>query len=240
MRNLLMAGVCLIAAVTNVFAGNGGDIVSWGLMHHGNETTPEVGALAQQLLKKYDGMYVGDTTQKQVYLTFDLGYEAGYTADVLDLLKEYQIKGLFFLCGNYLKETDLIARMQNEGHQIGNHTNKHRNLPTLSEDEIRQDITYLKLPVTARFFRPPEGRFDDKTLRIAQEQGLRAVLWSLAIQDWQREPKLDVAACTDKILERVHPGAIMLFHITNPGTPEMLRALIPALQTKGYTFGELQ
>ena len=239
MRNLLMAGVCLIAAVTNVFAGNGGDIVSWGLVHHGNETTPEVGALAQQLLKKYDGMYVGDTTQKQVYLTFDLGYEAGYTADVLDLLKEYQIKGLFFLCGNYLKETELIARMQNEGHQIGNHTNKHRDLPTLSEDEIRKDIKDLQLPVAAKFFRPPEGRFDDKTLRIAKEQGLRAVLWSLAIQDWQREPKLDVASCTNKILERIHPGAIMLFHITNSGTPEMLRTVIPALQAKGYTFGEL-
>ena len=235
-----MAGMCLISALVNVFAGNGGDIVSWGLVHRGNETTPEVGALAQQLLEKYNGMYVGDTNQKQVYLTFDLGYEAGYTAEVLDLLKEYQVKGLFFLCGNYLKENELIARMQNEGHQIGNHTNKHRDLPTLSEDEIRKDITDLQLPVTAKFFRPPEGRFDDKTLRVAKEQGLRAVLWSIAIQDWQREPKLDVMACTNKILERIHPGAIMLFHITNPGTPEMLRMLIPTLQAKGYTFGELQ
>jgi len=239
MQRLLMTAVCWVAALTTVITGNGSDVVSWGLVYRGSETTPEVSAQAAKLLQKYDGMYVGDTSQRQVYLTFDLGYEAGYTNDVLDLLKEYQIKGLFFLCGNYLKETDLIARMQNEGHQIGNHTNKHRDLPTLDEAAIRKDITDLQLPTNAKFFRPPEGRFDDKTLRVAQEQGLRAVLWSVAIQDWQREPKLDVKACMNKVLERVHPGAIMLFHITNPGTPELLRALIPALQAKGYTFGEL-
>lgn len=219
--------------------GSNGGIVSWGLTHHGNESTPTVGALGAKLLKEYNGLYVGDTSQKQVYFTFDLGYEAGYTGEVLDILKEYQIKGVFFLCGNYLSQTDLIARMQNEGHQIGNHTNKHRDLPTLSETEIRKDLTDLQLPTTAKFFRPPQGRFDEKTLRVAQEEGLRAVLWSLAIVDWQKTPKLDVTACTNKILERVHPGAIMLFHITNPGTPEMLRQVIPALREKGYTFGEL-
>ena len=239
MRKLLLATVGWWAAIATVMMGNSGSVVSWGLSHHGNETTPTVSEHAAKLLKEYDGMYVGDTSQKQVYFTFDLGYEAGYTADVLDILKEYQIKGVFFLCGNYLSQTELIARMQNEGHQIGNHTNKHRDLPTLSEDEIRKDITDLTLPTTAKFFRPPQGRFDEKTLRVAKANGLRAVLWSLAIVDWQKTPKLNVTACTNKVLERVHPGAIMLFHITNPGTPEMLRQVIPALQAKGYTFGEL-
>ena len=239
MRKLLLTTVCLWTALATVMLSGAGDVVSWGLAHHGNETTPTVSVLGAELLEKYDGMYVGDTSQKQVYFTFDLGYEAGYTAEVLDILQEYQIKGLFFLCGNYLQQTDLINRMLNEGHQLGNHTNKHRDLPRLSENAIRQDIGDLQLPTTAKFFRPPQGRFDDKTLRVAKEMGLRAVLWSLAIQDWQQKPKLNVAACTKKILERVHPGAIMLFHITNPGTPEMLRELIPALQNKGYTFGTL-
>ncbi|MBQ7973865.1 MAG: polysaccharide deacetylase family protein [Clostridia bacterium] len=239
MRKLLMAATCWLMALTTMISGNANGVVNWGLSHRGNETTPVVSELGAELLKKYDGMYVGDTSKKQVYLTFDLGYEAGYTAEVLDILKEYQIKGLFFLCGNYLSQNDLIVRMQNEGHQLGNHTNKHRDLPSLSEDGIREDIRSLQLPTTPKFFRPPQGRFDEKTLRVAQEEGLRAVLWSLAIQDWQKTPKLDVAKSTNKILERVHPGAIMLFHITNPGTPEMLRSLIPALQEKGYTFGEL-
>lgn len=240
MRKLLLGAVCCWAALVAMVTGVSSDVVSWGLSYHKNGTTPTVSALGAELLKKYDGMYVGDTSQKQVYLTFDLGYEAGYTADVLDILTEFQIKGLFFLCGNYLKETELIARMQNEGHQIGNHTNKHRDLPTLSEDAIRQDITDLHLPDAPKFFRPPQGRFDEKTLRVARDVGLRAVLWSIAIVDWQKSPRLDVAACTKKILERAHPGAIILFHITNSGTPELLRTIIPALQKQGYTFGELQ
>jgi len=239
MRKLLLATACWGLALVATVMGNASEVVNWGLSHHGNETTPAVSSYGAKLLKEYNGMYVGDTSKKQVYLTFDLGYEAGYTGEVLDVLKEYEIKGLFFLCGNYLKQQDLILRMQNEGHQLGNHTNKHRDLPSLSEDGIRQDISSLQLPATVKFFRPPQGRFDAKTLRVAREEGLRAVLWSLAIMDWQAKPKLDVAASTKKILERVHPGAIMLFHITNPGTPEMLRSLIPALQEKGYSFGEL-
>lgn len=218
-------------------SGNG--IVNWGLSHHGNETVPGVSQQGAALLAKYDGLYVGDASQKQVYFTFDLGYEAGYTAAVLDILKEHNIKAVFFLCGNYLQQTELIERMQNEGHQIGNHTNKHRDLPTLSEDEIRRDIKDLALPTTAKFFRPPQGRFDEKTLRVAKEEGLRAVLWSLAIVDWQKTP-INARASADKVLSRIHPGAIMLFHITNAGTPEMLKLLIPELQAKGYTFGELQ
>ncbi len=228
-----------MAAVSILLTGNRHDIINWGLTHHGNETVPTVSDVGAELLKKYNGLYVGDTSKKQVYLTFDLGYEAGYTAEVLDILKEFQIKGLFFLCGNYLKQTDLLVRMQKEGHQIGNHTDKHRDLPTLNEAAIRKDLTDLQLPIKAKFFRPPQGRFDEKTLRVAKEVGLRAVLWSVAIVDWQKSPRLDVMACTNQVLERVHPGAIMLFHITNSGTPEMLRTLIPALKDKGYTFGEL-
>ena len=239
MRKLLLGAVCWWTALVTMLTGSNSEIVSWGLTHHGNETTPTVSTVGAELLKKYDGLYVGDTSQKQVYFTFDLGYEAGYTSEVLDILKENQIQGLFFLCGNYLQQTDLIARMQNEGHQLGNHTNKHRDLPTLSEDAIRQDLTDLHLPTTTKFFRPPQGRFDEKTLRVAKDLGLRAVLWSVAIVDWQKSPKLNVTTCTNKVLERVHPGAIMLFHITNPGTPEMLRALIPALRDKGYSFGVL-
>lgn len=239
MRKLVLAAVCWGMALATAVSGSANDVVSWGLSHRGNETTPNVSSVGAKLLEEYGGMYIGDTSKKQVYFTFDLGYEAGYTAEVLDILQAEQIKGLFFLCGNYMQQTDLIMRMQNEGHQIGNHTNKHRDLPSLNEEGIRRDIRDLQLPTTAKFFRPPQGRFDAKTLRVAKEEGLRAVLWSLAIMDWQKTPKLDVQACTDKILERVHPGAIMLFHITNAGTPEMLRKVIPALRAKGYSFGEL-
>ena len=240
MRKLLLGAISWLATLVALVNGAAGNrVVNWGLSNYGNEITPTVDSYGAELLQKYDGLYVGDTSQKHVYFTFDLGYEAGYTAEVLDILREYQIKGLFFLCGNYLQQTDLIARMQNEGHMLGNHTDRHRDLPTLGEDAIRQDLTGLQLPTTTQFFRPPQGRFDEKTLRVAQSLGLRAVLWSLAIVDWGKQP-IDAQASADKVLSRIHPGAIMLFHITNAGTPEMLKLLIPQLRAKGYTFGTLQ
>lgn len=237
MRKLLLSAACFYTALAVMFSGNG--IISWGLSHHGHETTPGVSQVGAALLAKYDGLYVGDTNKKEVYFTFDLGYEAGYTAQVLDVLKAHHIKATFFLCGNYLQETALIERMLNEGHQLGNHTNKHRDLPTLSPDAIKKDLSDLQLPRPAQFFRPPQGRFDEKTLRVAKDLGLRAVLWSLAIVDWHKTP-LDARASADKVLSRIHPGAIMLFHITNAGTPKMLELLIPELQAQGYTFGALK
>lgn len=237
MRNLMLVTTAWLSALAMLLVGQS-NIVSWGLSHHGNETTPSVSEYGAELLAKYDGLYVGDTSQREVYFTFDLGYEAGYTAEVLDILKEHGIKATFFVCGNYLRETELLQRMQEEGHQIGNHTDKHRDLPKLDEAGIRKDLTDLALPQATQFFRPPQGRFDEKTLRVAKELGLRAVLWSVAIVDWGKEP-IDVRASADKVISRIHPGAIMLFHITNAGTPEMLKLLIPELTAKGYTFGQL-
>ncbi len=237
---MLLAAVCWGLSLITTVTGAESSVVSWGLSYQKNGTTPTVSALGAELLQKYDGLYVGDTTRKQVYFTFDLGYEAGYTDEVLDILNENKIPALFFLCGNYLQQTDLIARMQNEGHQIGNHTNKHKDLPNLDETGIRKDLTDLHLPKPAKFFRPPQGRFDEKTLRVAKELGLRAVLWSVAIVDWKKSPRINADLCQEKIMERVHPGAIMLFHITNPGMPDLLRNLIPSLQSQGYSFGALE
>ncbi len=234
---MLISGNLLVKRIGRDGRGAGG-IVNWGLSHHGNETTPAVSTYGAELLAKYNGLYVGDTSKREVYFTFDLGYEAGYTAAVLDILKEHNIKATFFVCGNYLQETELLQRLQDEGHQIGNHTDQHRDLPKLDEAAIRKDLTDLALPTPATFFRPPQGRFDEKTLRVAQDLGLRAVLWSIAIVDWGKEP-INARASADKVLSRIHPGAIMLFHITNAGTPAMLRLLIPELAAKGYTFGQL-
>lgn len=240
MRKLLLGAISWLSAlVALVTPATSNRVVNWGLSNYGNEVTPTVDSYGAELLQKYHGMYVGDSSQKQVYFTFDLGYEAGYTAAVLDVLRENNIKGVFFLCGNYLQQTDLINRMLAEGHQIGNHTNKHKDLPTLDEAGIREDLTSLHLPQAPKFFRPPQGRFDEKTLSVAKEQNLRAVLWSIAIVDWGKKP-IDASACAAKVVKRVHPGAIMLFHITNAGTPEMLKLLIPQLRDKGYTFGTLQ
>jgi len=222
-------------------------VINWGLKPNERELTPTVSTAGRELLEKYNGLYVARGAangDKKYYLTFDLGYESGNTAAVLDILKEHNLKAIFFLCGNYLKETELVNRMLAEGHTLGNHTNRHKNLPKLSEEGIRKDISVLAEDFAEKyldakpmaFFRPPEGSFDERTLKIAQEYGLRTMMWSIAIVDWGKKP-INAGNSSDKIAKRIHPGAIILSHIANSGTPEMLKLLIPALAEKGYTCG---
>ena len=217
--------------------------VNWGLKPGKDGGLPVANPQGVELLKKYGGCYLGDTAKKEVFLTFDLGYEAGFTAEVLDILQKHNIRAIFFLCGHYLNEGELVARMIGEGHAIGNHTDKHRDLPTLDEAGIRKDIVDFntkfnaKYSATIKHFRPGKGRFDERTLRIAREEGLKTVMWSNAIVDWGKAP-IDATASSAKVISRVHPGAIMLFHISNSGMPRMLEIMIPQLLELGYTFGD--
>lgn len=249
-RNYFMLSLLLIltayVSVGKSFASVYADdhVISWGISPNTAERTPEPPAGSIKLLDENNGIFVGNTKEKKVYFTFDLGYEAGYTATVLDILKANNIKGIFFLCGNYLKEENLIKRMIDEGHYIGNHTDKHKDLPTLSEEAIKKDIATLQenfstvhSNIPMKFFRPPQGRISEKVLKIANSEGLKTTLWSIAIVDWAKTP-IDAAASANKIEKRLHPGAIILSHITNSGTPEMLKILIPKIAVKGYQTGD--
>jgi peptidoglycan-N-acetylmuramic acid deacetylase len=218
--------------------------IHWGLSHNNKNLPPIAPPEGVKLLQQYNGIYQKDTDEKQIFFTFDLGYEAGFTGQVLDILKENNIKAIFFLCGNYLSQNELINRMINEGHYIGNHTDRHKNLPSLSQGGITKDIMtfqndFLEKYPSAKppvFFRPPQGQFDEKTVKIASENNLRTVMWTVAIQDWSKSP-IDAQRSADKIAKRVHNGAIVLMHITNLGTVEMLKILVPRLLQSGYTFG---
>ena len=231
----MASGVSLV----NASASNS---VSWGVNPNTKGITPEAPKAGVALLEKYGGMYVGDTTKPEVLFTFDLGYEAGYTAEVLDILAEHNIKGVFFLCGNYLKETDLINRMLTEGHIIGNHTDRHKDLPTVSSEAIAKDIADFDIKYKESFatappltlFRPPKGNLCDRTMQAVKNQNLITMMWSIAIVDWGKEP-IDANKSSDKILSRLHNGAIILLHITNSGTPKMLRQLIPDMISKGFS-----
>jgi len=231
--------LCAITALTLAAAS---PAISWGLSPTTNEQVPAAPDGVQTLLSQYNGLYHSATEDKKVFFTFDLGYEAGYTAEVLDILKENNIEAIFFLCGNYLKQKELVDRMIAEGHQIGNHTDRHKDLPKLSADGITADIMDFQNDFTAQYpnatppvyFRPPKGRFDEKTLKIANDNNLKTMLWSIAIVDWGKNP-INASASANKIASRIHPGAIILFHITNSGTPEMLKLLIPQIIEKGYT-----
>jgi len=234
-----------IGAISTMAMSAKEHIIDWGLSPNEQERTPGIPDFAGTILDNQNGIFVGDTTQKQVYLTFDLGYEAGYTAQVLDILKVHNIKAVFFLCGHYLTETALVERMINEGHTIGNHTNKHKDLPKLSDDEIRADIVEFESLYNEKFshgnelkhFRPPSGRISERVLKIANEEGLKTMMWSSAIVDWGKK-EIDARKSADKLLKRTHPGNIVLLHIANAGTPKMLEMLIDGLKEKGYTIGD--
>jgi len=250
MKKFLFTIVAVFAlCVTCGFTVSGG-VINWGLTPNSREVTPEAPKGGAEMLEKYGGFFVcdadADSGTKNVYFTFDLGYEAGHTAKVLDILKENDIKAIFFLCGNYLQEDELVGRMISEGHTIGNHTDMHRDLPRLGDDAIKKDVADFTEKFENKYgeaygkkithFRPPQGRFSERVLTEIQNQAMKTVMWSVAIVDWGKSP-IPAQANADKIAKRIHPGAVILFHITNSGTPEMLKLLIPQIKEKGYSIG---
>jgi len=251
MKKIGIMVVALVMLCVTCGSALSSNVISWGLTPNSLEKTPEAPKGGAELLEKYGGMYVCDADAeagaKNVYFTFDLGYEAGFTGECLDIMKENGIKATFFLCGNYLQEDELVGRMIAEGHTIGNHTDRHKDLPKLGEEAVRKDIKDFDDKFYAKYgetygkkmtqFRPPQGRFNEKVLKEVQDQGMKTVMWSIAIVDWGKSP-IPAKPNADKIAKRVHPGAIILFHITNSGTPEMLRLLIPQLTEKGYGIAD--
>ena len=239
--------MCVTCGFT--FAGVG--IVSWGVVPNSHEVTPEPPKGGAEMLAQNNGLFVCDADAaagtKRAYFTFDLGYEAGHTTAVLDILRDNGIHAIFFLCSNYLQEDELVGRMIAEGHTLGNHTDKHRDLPTLGDDAMKRDINDFDEKFIAKYgdvygrklthFRPPQGRFSERVLREVAGRGLKTVMWSIAIVDWGKSP-IPAQPNADKIAKRIHPGAVILSHITNSGTPEMLKLLIPQLHEKGYSFGD--
>jgi peptidoglycan-N-acetylmuramic acid deacetylase len=244
----ILLGVAICLGIVMSVMGSGflqrEHVIDWGIGPSKDERTPTPPPYSQTMLDAHNGIWIGDTSRREVYLTFDLGYEAGYTAEVLDILKENKIKAIFFLCGNYLQEKELIDRMIAEGHTIGNHTDRHKDLPKLSDELIKKDIEDFSTKFKEKgytqelkHFRPPCGRISERVLKEVNSQGMKTVMWSSAIVDWGKSP-IDAQACADKITRRIHPGALVLLHITNSGTPKMLRLLIPQIIEKGYTFGD--
>ena len=186
---LLLAAFFAITAL--VFAQYGADALetgAWGLSFRSEGQTP-IGPAGADELHRYDAVYVGDTTQKVLYLTFDAGYENGCTAKILDVLKKHDIPAAFFLVGNYIeKNPDLVKRMVTEGHTVGNHTMHHYNMSKLSDkaafskeltdlETLFKEVTGESLP---KYYRPPQGIYSQENLAMAKELGYKTVFWSLA------------------------------------------------------------
>ena len=217
---------------------------AWGLSFPGSGLTPN-GPATRDTLKQYDAAYVGNTEEKVLYLTFDAGYENGYTEKILDILQKHEVKAAFFLVGNYLqKNADLVRRMVEEGHVVGNHTMTHPDMSAITEKEafqkeltglesLFQEITGKELP---KFYRPPQGIYSEENLKLAKELGYKTVFWSLAYRDWENnnQPTADYAFA--KLLPRTHNGAVILLHSTSKTNAEVLDELLTRWESDGYRF----
>jgi len=220
-------------------------LYGWGVRVLPNHQTPEITPKAMELIKKYDAIFVGDTTKKVVYLTFDEGYEAGYTPKILDILKENNVKAAFFVTGPYVKEhADLVKRMVEEGHIVGNHTVNHSSLPTLSDEKVKEEITKLGdmfkelTGKKMKYFRPPKGEYSERTLYLTKSLGYRTVFWSLAMADWQPLPG-GPEESYNTVIRRLHPGAVILLHAVSKDNVIALDRIIKSVKAEGYEFKTL-
>ena len=221
---------------------------SWGLSFR-EEGAPPIGNADAASLRRYDAVYLGDTNDKVLYLTFDAGYENGCTAQILDTLKAHDAKAAFFVVGNYLETApELVQRMADEGHLVGNHTWHHYDMSRIADeatftDELtRVAEKYRELTGQAmkKYYRPPQGIYSEENLRMAQALGYRTVFWSLAYVDWLQDDQPTAEEAFSKLLPRTHPGAIVLLHSTSATNAAILDDLLTRWEEAGYRFGSLE
>ena len=217
---------------------------AWGLSFSGQGQVPSGPASVAQL-EALDSAYVGNTGEKVLYLTFDAGYENGYTEDILNVLKKHQVPAAFFLVGDYLERNgDLVRRMVEDGHIVGNHTATHPNMSKITDkaafsrelEEVEQlfrDITGKELP---KYYRPPQGIYSEDNLKLAQEMGYKTVFWSLAYADWDNNKQPTREYAINKLIPRTHNGAVILLHATSKTNAEILDELLTTWKQQGYTF----
>mgnify|MGYP005796286201 FL=1 len=255
------AGVCVLLAVlffvlpqsepsaaqTGAEAQPAASISDWGLSFQTNGQPP-VGNVSAGELAQYGAYYLGGTDKKTIYLTFDAGYENGCTPAILDALKAHNAPACFFVVGNYIDTApELVQRMVDEGHIVGNHTLHHPDMSTIADKEaFAAELTGLEEKFTAltgqpmqKFYRPPQGKFSEENLRQAQELGYTTVFWSLAYVDWYTDNQPTDEQAFSKLIPRIHNGAIVLLHSTSETNARILDELLTRWEEAGYTFGSL-
>ena len=195
-------------------------------------------------ISQYDAYYLGDTQHKVIYLTFDEGYENGYTTQILDILKANDVKAAFFVTKDYIERNpELIKRMVDEGHVVGNHSVTHSDMPDLSDEQIKseldecaayfKEVTGVEMP---RFFRPPAGVYSIRSLEKTQQAGYKTIFWSFAYKDWETDNQPGKEEAYNMVMNNYHNGSIMLLHAVSQSNTEALDDMLKSLKQEGYTF----
>ncbi|WP_258881794.1 delta-lactam-biosynthetic de-N-acetylase [Paenibacillus sp. sptzw28] len=201
----------------------------------------------KDILQRHGAIFLGDTTKKELYLTFDNGYENGFTAKVLDVLKEKKVPAIFFVTGHYVKDQpELVKRMAAEGHLIGNHSWSHPDMSGISSGQIGNELVKVKDGVTQltgrqdmQYLRPPRGIFSDRVLAVSKEQGYTSVFWSVAYKDWDTKAQRGWKHAYDSVMSQLHPGAVILLHSVSRDNAEALGKIIDDARVQGYEFKNL-
>lgn len=213
----------------------------WGVKLNNEHKTPGINSETKKLFEKYGAIYTGNTEDKVIYLTFDEGYENGYTPKILDTLKENEIKSIFFITGSYLKKNpELVKRMLEEGHIVGNHTVKHPSLPMVDNIRLEQELLGLEnefnnmFGTSFKYMRPPMGEFSERTLAAAKQMGYKTVFWSFTYKDYDVNDQKGADYAYKKVMDNIHNGAVLLLHAVSKDNAEALDRIIKDLKEQGY------
>ena len=220
--------------------------IEWGIKRASNHQQPDLGSVNKSLMDKYNGMAMGGIDSKNVYLTFDMGYEAGYTEKILEVLKQNDVKAAFFITAHYVNsQPELVKRMIDEGHIVGNHTVNHKSLPSLNNEQIKEEIMNLhtaifnKFNYEMKYMRPPKGEYSERSLAYCNTLGYTTVMWSFAYDDWDENKQGREDYAKKKIIDNIHNGAIILLHGTSKDNSNILDYCIKEIKEMGYKFTSL-
>ncbi len=231
---------------TNANIGLSNQKIEWGIKRGTNHEQPDLGTKNKELIEKYNGLAMGNNNDKYIYITFDLGYEAGYTNSILDTLKSNNVKAAFFITAHYVNtSSDIVQRMIDEGHIVGNHTVNHKSMTGLNEEQIKEELMnlhtsiYEKYGYEMSYMRPPKGEYSEKSLDATIKLGYVPVMWSFAYADWDEKAQPSQEEGINKIVQNTHNGEIMLLHATSKTNMEILDTVIKQIKDMGYEFKSL-
>lgn len=245
--------ILIFSLFTNTFAYTKSIVsedseLNWYFVNRGKDTMPECPKEAIDLLPKYDGYYLGNTKEKVIYLTFDEGYENGYTSKILDVLRDEKVPAAFFVVKPYITQnSELVKRMADEGHLVCNHSNHHPSMATITDTEkfnkeftdvegAYKEIVGSDMP---KFFRPPMGKYSINSLKKTKALGYKTIFWSFAYKDWIIDNQPSEEMAIKKITNGVHPGCIMLLHAVSKTNTNILKTVIQQIKADGYEFKSL-
>lgn len=242
---ILAFTICFMISTTSVSAKSGEQ--HWFFKSKGDNSQPQILG-GSSMPKEYGALYMGSPDDKTIYLTFDAGYSNENLEKTLNVLKEENVKGAFFILPGIIKNSpETVKRMADEGHLVCNHSTHHCNMANItSYDEFQKELQGIENQYKdtfglemEKYFRPPEGAFSEKTLEFCREAGYTPVFWSFAYADWDNNSQPNPEKSLNKILSNAHNGMVLLLHPTSKTNADILKSVINELRAQGYSFGTL-